>query len=495
VPLNPFGTGAISKAAHDYAFGYLDEQLSYKQQVLAVNASGDLAKGFGAGPIQAAAGVEYRTEKGDNIDNPGQPKYVASDFLLQYGQSFAGKVDVTEAYLEGNLPVLKGVPGAQRLQFDVAMRESRYKNTGLAGTAGETKSHNLATWKFSGIWDPVEWLRVRSSQSRDSRAANFRELYYLQKVSAGGFFAYCGPANSFQVDPCNWSLEGNTDLRPEKSDTTTLGIVMTPKNLMPGFQFAADYFRIKISDAIEQASVRNTLDGCQISHIAADCALLTPAVPGDYSVITDLRALAFNGAGYLYRGIDFSGSYLLDLKGGRRLNVRLLATRMLEQTTTAMVTGSTAPVNVVGQTGTSNSFLADYQPTAKWVANLTASYDQGPLEVTGQVRFVSAGVMNYSGVTPSDPGYPNTPPNGTTYDRNSVPSYQVYALSGSYSFQYAGAAKTLQVFGVIDNLFNKDPPIATGTGSFGPTGNDAGTNAVFYNTLGRSFRIGVRANF
>jgi iron complex outermembrane recepter protein len=494
VPLNPFGTGTLSKAAHDYAFGYLDEQLNYKQQVLAVNASGDLAKGFGAGPLQGAAGVEYRTEKGDNIDNPGQPGYIASDFLIQYGQSFAGKVDVTEAYLEGNLPVLKGVPGAQKLEFDAAVRESRYKNTGLAGTTRETKSHNLATWKVSGIWDPVEWLRVRGSQSRDSRAANFRELYYVQKISAGGIFAYCGPANSFQVDPCNWSLEGNTDLKPEKSDTTTLGIVLTPKDLLPGFQFAADYFRIKISDAIEQASVRNTLDGCQISHIAADCALLTPAVPGDYSVITDLRALAFNGAGYLYRGIDFSGSYLLQFSANRSLNFRLLATRMIEQTTTATATGSISPVNVVGQTGTGNSFLADYQPTAKWVANLTASYDQGPFDVTAQVRFVSAGVMNYIGVTPGDPGYPNTPPNGTTYDRNSVPSYQVYSLSGSYTFQHAEAG-SLQLFGVIDNLFNKDPPVATGTGGFGPTANDAGTNAVFYDTLGRSFRVGLRANF
>ncbi len=495
VPLNPFGTGTVARAAHDYAFGYLDEQLTYKQQVLAVNASGDLARGFGAGPLQGAAGLEYRTEKGDNVDNPGQPGYIATDFLIQYGKSFAGKVDVTEAYLEANLPVLKDVAGAQRLEFNGAARESHYKNTGLAGTTGETKSHNLTTWKFSGFWDPVQWLRLRGSQSRDSRAANFRELYYVQKISAGGIFAYCGPANSFQVDPCNWSLEGNTDLRPERSDTTTAGIVLTPKELAPGLQFAADYFRIKITDAIEQASVRNTLDGCQISHIAADCALLTPLTPGDYSVITDLRALAFNGAGYKFRGIDFSGSYLMDLGGVRSLNLRLIATRMLEQTTTATLGGSANPVNVVGQTGTGNSFLADYQPTAKWVANLTASFDRGPLDVTGQVRFVSAGVMNYIGVTPSDPGYPATPFNGVTYDVNNVPSYRVYSLSGTYTFQRTGAARSVQVFGVVDNLFNKDPPIATGTGGFGPTGNDAGTNAVFFDTLGRSFRLGARVEF
>ena len=40
-----------------YAFGFLDENLDYEQQVLALNASGDLFEGFGAGPIQGAIGA------------------------------------------------------------------------------------------------------------------------------------------------------------------------------------------------------------------------------------------------------------------------------------------------------------------------------------------------------------------------------------------------------------------------------------------------------
>ena len=52
----------------------------------------------------------------------------------------------------------------------------------------------MFTWKVIGIWDPVDWLRVRGSQSRDSRAANFRELYYGQMIQAGGCFGFCAPA-------------------------------------------------------------------------------------------------------------------------------------------------------------------------------------------------------------------------------------------------------------------------------------------------------------
>ncbi len=61
VPLNAFGSGPISQAAHDYAFGFLDEQLNYKQQVLALNVSGDLFDGFGAGrdPGRAGCGIPH----------------------------------------------------------------------------------------------------------------------------------------------------------------------------------------------------------------------------------------------------------------------------------------------------------------------------------------------------------------------------------------------------------------------------------------------------
>jgi hypothetical protein len=137
VALNPFGTGAMSKAAHDYAFGYLLEELNYKQSVLAFNTTGDLFEGFGAGTIKGAAGVEYRKEQGTNTGSQGgAPDYVRTDYLIQYGESFAGDVDVLEGYLEANVPVLRGVPGADRLEFDLSLRESQYKNKGKAGTTG-----------------------------------------------------------------------------------------------------------------------------------------------------------------------------------------------------------------------------------------------------------------------------------------------------------------------------------------------------------------------
>ena len=56
VPIDPFGNQPIPQAAKDYSFGFLDENLDYKQEVAAFDASGDIWKGMGAGPFQLAAG-------------------------------------------------------------------------------------------------------------------------------------------------------------------------------------------------------------------------------------------------------------------------------------------------------------------------------------------------------------------------------------------------------------------------------------------------------
>jgi outer membrane receptor protein involved in Fe transport len=501
VPLNVFGSGAIPQAAHDYAFGFLDENLDYTQKVWSFDSSGDIWKGLGAGPFQLAAGLEYRTEVGHNIGSQdGQPDWVRTDYLIQYGESFSGKVNVTESFLELNTPLLDGRPGAQRLEFNTAVRRSRYENTGLEGTTGETRTHDFTTWKISGLWDPVQWFRIRGSRSRDMRAANFRELYYGQIIHAGGAFGYCGPTGTFQRDPCTWSLQGNVNLKPETADTTTYGIVFTPQERLNGFQFAADYFDITIEDAIQQANVRRVLDGCQLSGIQEFCNLLVPDVPGNFQFApgatsaTDtgvefLRALSFNGSGYSYKGIDFTGNYLVDLGADHSLNIRLLATKMLEQK--FQPTPGQPFIDVVGQTGTSNSFLSDNQPTSEWVANLAATWNRGPIMLTGQVRYVDEGVLNYYGVTPDDPRYPAAPP-FVNVSENRVPSYSVWTLSGSYTFDNVGPAENIQVFATINNLFDKDPPVAAGTGFGGGVG---GTNPVFFDTLGRAYRVGVRMNF
>jgi outer membrane receptor protein involved in Fe transport len=505
VPVNIFGTTALTAAQHNYLFGNLDEVLDYTQQVGAINASGDLFAGFGAGAVQGAIGYEHRNELGHNLENgagigPDLPAYVRTDYLIQYGEPFSGDVKVDEAYVEVNIPLLKNVPGAEKLTLDLAARESRYHNQGLQGTRAfdgtpyPTANHNLTTWKVSGLYDPVGWLRLRGSQSRDARSPNFRELYYGQKIGAGGLFGYCDPLQTgSRADPCNWSLEGNTAVRPETSDTTTVGFVWRPKGENGGVNFAVDYFRISIHQAIEQAQIQNVISGCQLQNNPADCSLIEFG-PGTYVEngqtfrdIVNVRALAFNGAQYIFKGLDFTGNWTSELPFGGTLDLRLLAEHMMDQIfqPSALV----PPVNIVGQTGTANSFLSDNQPTAKWTGSLTGTYLRGPWSVTTQMRFVSAGIMDYNAPN----GYNSA---GTQlYNVTRIPSYQVFSLSGTYTFANVGGGVAVQLYGVVDNLFDKRPPFASGAGAFGINNNNGGTNTIFYDALGRMFRVGARLNF
>jgi outer membrane receptor protein involved in Fe transport len=48
--------------------------------------------------------------------------------------------------------------------------------------------------------------------------------------------------------------------------------------------------------------------------------------------------------------------------------------------------------------------------------------------------------------------------------------------------------KQFQVFGSINNLFDKDPPF-TGGGSL------SGASAGYHDTMGRAYRMGVRLKF
>ena len=66
VPINPLGTGAIPANALNYSFGPLDERLRYTQTVGALEASGKILDGIGAGPFswrQASSGARRSAQR------------------------------------------------------------------------------------------------------------------------------------------------------------------------------------------------------------------------------------------------------------------------------------------------------------------------------------------------------------------------------------------------------------------------------------------------
>jgi outer membrane receptor protein involved in Fe transport len=542
VPINPFGNQALSAQQLAYGFGNLEEDLRYEQTDANLNASGNYFDGIGAGPWSVAVGYEFRQEVGANIDQPGVPGYIGTDYPTQFGQSFGGTVSVNEGYFETNIPLAKDLPGANLLELDLAGREAHYTNrlqfTGIDAFntfVGQNFGHNLTTWKASLLWEPVEGVRLRASQSRDSRAANFRELYYSQVLASGGIFGYCStPGNGAdRSDPCTFNLLGNPNLRPETSDTTTLGIVLTP-SFMTGFSFSADYFHIKIKNAIEQASAGILESSCGVGLLSA-CNQIQFYNPGTTTLATTPAQIAvaqanyqriwqadglglnvasispgsYNGAFYLVSGIDFSIQDTADLGSFGSFTTRLLTTFTDQQSFANCTLGyqfGCYTSSILGQTGTGNTFLNDYQPTARWRGTLMTTWSQGGVSITPTMNFVSHGIMDYLGVTPaSGPifqevltgnGLPASLRNYGLHpmQRNYVPAYFLFGLNGSYSVK-DGPASGLSLFVQVNNLFNKQPPVTGGATGFGTGNAYGGTNPIFFDTLGLAYRVGFRYTF
>src|SRR5690606_25803039 len=126
-PLNPFGQ-TMSDAAHDYAFDPLEEYNTIDQQVLAGGVSGQLWQGWGAGPLLAAAGVEHRIEEMENDTYGNRPPQHSFDTSVSFGTNWAGESNVTEGYVELELPLLADKPFARNWIMNAAARRTRYEN-------------------------------------------------------------------------------------------------------------------------------------------------------------------------------------------------------------------------------------------------------------------------------------------------------------------------------------------------------------------------------
>jgi len=495
VPLDLFGSDNANPAALAYAFRTLYEFSTLKQYVLSGNVRGELFRGFGAGPIKAAFGLEARRDTADvTHDLQDQPWYDA--YFLSYGLDYAGKIDVIEGYTELDVPVLKDLPFAKYLDFDGAIRETSNTNTNQtygASTDGESVTHRIPSWKLSGIWDITDWLRLRGTRSRDVRAPFFRELYESYAVTAGGpFGTVVNPVNQ-QSEVVTALTGGNINLEPERADTETVGIVFSPKSgPLDRFQFSADWYRIVIHDPIAGPpfglGVQNIVNLCYAGQ-QAFCDRITFGTPGNFGTIQTIDNTAVNLGRYEVRGVDFEADYRLPLSDVSsnlpgNLSFRLL-TSLLYNMTIDNGLGS-PPVDYAGQSGPTAAF-GGFNTSPRWQSNFFVTYAGGPLTTTLQVRWIGPGTFEsitaFGGapVAPGDPGYSTTNPN--SINTNSVASATYLNLSASYDI-----GSHVSVFATINNLLNKDPPIA-------PGGNGYPTNPVYFDTYGLFWKAGVRVRF
>ena len=282
-----------------------------------------------AGEFSFAAGVEHRDESG--YDRPGQ--FEQSGYSTDLAAaSTEGHYQTNEAYVEFNVPVLRDLPGAKELSFDVASRYSHYSNFG-----GTTNN------KYSFKWKPLDDLLVRGTYAEGFRAPTIGDIAgggsqsfdsytdpcdtrYGVAATNAAVAARCQaagvPANFRQLDTAGQPIKnaggtqgtvpfnagvGNINLQPEGATTRTLGLVYSPAYL-EGFDASLDWYSIKVSNVITSISAQFVMDQCLVQNVASWCGNFTRGANGQVNSLN--RGNANLGA-IETKGYDFVAHYRL----------------------------------------------------------------------------------------------------------------------------------------------------------------------------------------
>ena len=487
-PLNVFSNDWASQAGFQYAYGTLAEDFVYTQNVAAGNIHGDIFEGWGAGPIKGAAGIEFRSGKVNDFH--GDDGFEQENWLLSWGRDWRATQSVIEGYAEMDVPIVMDAPFAKYVDVDLAIRQTRNKTTDKLNGTG-SNSYSFTTWKASAIYDVVEGVRIRGSRSRDTRAASVRELFAKVVATPPSFFATANNVwSGNSADPALVTSGGNSQLLPEKADTTTIGAVIGP---FANLRFSADWYEVKIKDAINAGpgSLEITTDCKNFGDYCDRITFETGFAPGEVADslvnIAAINLAGINSQLFKTRGVDFEADYTLPLdtfglKTDGSLNFRVLASYLYDMIVQSQ---NGTPVHWDGMSGPTAAF-GSFNTAPHWLGNATLTYTNVGFTSALQARYTGHGRYNALYTGPDQPGYNPTLPN--SINDNTVPSRIYFNLSASYDIAFGKDNHAFTLWGVINNMFDKDPPVA-------PGGNGYPTNPVYFDTYGAAFRMGVRMRY
>jgi outer membrane receptor protein involved in Fe transport len=443
VPVNLFGIGSPSRAAINYFTATQDIVSDTYEHDVAANLTGDLFSLYGE-PVSIATGVEYR---GQSVHANSDQNSQEQNFLIGNPQPIAGELSEKEAFAEVLVPLLRNLFLVKTLDFNGAVRETDYE---LSGT--------VRTWKLGLTWAATDDVKFRATRSQDIRAPNLDELYTTRFET---FSPVIIPTTGENVT-IHELTGGNTNLKPETAQTFTAGVVLTPTEV-PGFRTSVDYYDINISGAITTLQPQTVVNLCYAGNTTY-CNLLTY----NGTTPTAVNLTSINAAELKETGVDIESSYLLPLSNlglasGGSLRFRALVNNVQ---TLKQFNGATT-ADFAGDVGGNNPY-----GLPKWRANLNITFENGPLAVDLQDRFIGAGTFDNL--------------NPTSYNVNRIPSIDYVNLGVQYTAKTSGL-QNLQYFIKVNNLLNKAPPID-------PVEFFANiqTNPTLYDVVGRMFYLGVR---
>ncbi|MGO1002165.1 TonB-dependent receptor domain-containing protein [Lysobacter sp. CA196] len=473
IPFSIFGDGAISPAAANWFNVSTISKTRLTQFVAGGSLTNNSLFELKAGPVSFGTGVEYRRETSQAINDPLD---IAGETFLNAIPSSGGSYDVQEIWAEVAVPLLADLPAIKSLTIGGAGRYSKYD------TVGSTRA-----WRYNLDWAINDSLRLRGNMSAAVRAPGIDELFGGQSQNFGFVDDPCDSAEipnakdpgvrarncaalglpatfTDEFSATNEGLSGsNPDLDAETGRSWTAGFVFTP-TFLEGFGFNADYWEIKIENAISAPTFQETADHCVDSPSGIDniyCRNTQRSADGQISFLTSTNQ---NISAIETDGVDIAVYYSHDLWGGR-MRWDLNATKVLSY--------NNFPFQEDPEDATDENKTLGFP---EWKATLRAGYSRDNWDVNWSTRFASGGLRT-PGVT--NAGFKSNPRQINVY---SAGSGVFHDMRGSYTIKDTG----LQLYAGITNVFDSDPPVnlyGTGFGS------------ALYDVIGRAYYVGFNYKF
>ena len=469
IPWNVMGQGVNDDAARSYLLGTAHLYQRLAQNVWSASLQGEPLS-IWAGGVSLSVSVERRQER---VSGFADANSLATNWFAGNYKPLIGEYDVTEGALETVVPLARNMTWAESWDFNAAARFTGYTTSGF-----------VVTWKAGTTYTPNEDIKFRLTRSRDIRAPNLQEL----------FAAGIGSQANLPLDPfTNTSPQyrglqvGNPNLKPEKADTTGVGVVLSP-HFLPGFIASIDFWNIQINDGIGSISPQDEVNLCYAGQ-QRFCSLISrnaPAGGQTYGTIFRIEFGGVNIAKQAAKGVDFEGSYrwsaddiLSDWRGNFMLHAN--ATFYLRASTDPGVPGGIL-TDTAGQNASTTAFAAP-----NWRLTARLSYELQPITASLTVRSISSGVYDNNYIV-CETQCPMSTAQHQTVNYNHIDGSTYIDASFIYKLPEASNLNA-EAFLNIRNLANQDPvPVAQLSIPYllFPA------NSSYYDILGRVFRVGMR---
>ena len=448
--------GLNSQALYDYISPTITAKGDTKLDVFDAKASRTLAD-LSGGALGLALGIEWRRQ---SVSLTPQTFTDLGDIIGLGYSAYAGTEEVGSAYAELVAPV------TESLELNAAVRFDSYKN-------GE----NSTTPKFGVKWKPADWIALRGTYAEGFRAPNPAEN------GTGGLAAF-----STAVDPVRCAAPGNEpqdcesnavalitspnpDLKPEKSKSYTVGMVLDPTSTT---SLTLDAFRIKREDEIfgGSADAAIALGGDNVVRGTNDI----PGTPNSGTILAVLVGYE-NASATVVEGFDFDIRQRFDLGNAGKLSLDLQWTHLFSFERED-VDGTRH--EFVGTHG--NCDVTNCIGTPENRANFGATWDIGTFSVSSVVNWRDK-MRNIA-----EEGAPcaNSFANGSPAPRGCVlRSFYTIDLSARWR-----PTDQLEIFGSVANVTDRIAPLdplTYGAVNYNPLD--------FSGAIGRYFTVGAKYTF